>query len=242
MKWKYIWFFIIGLATFMSAVGLSLVLNITNEVSKEGDSKKYLLPKLPYAYDALEPYIDKETMRIHHDMHHQAYVNALNDTLKDYPELQGKPLEELLSNLDAVPKEIRTNVRNFGGGHLNHSMFWLMMSPNSSKVPKGEIKKAIDKSYASFDNFKEQFSTTAKKLFGSGWAWLCVDKNKNLLIVPSKDQDSPLSNGLIPILTLDVWEHAYYLKYQNRRPDYITNWWHVINWDYVEKNYLNAIK
>jgi len=194
------------------------------------------LPDLPYDYNALEPHIDARTMSIHHDKHHQGYVNNLNAALEKYPDLQNKALVELLSDLDAIPADIRTAVRNNGGGHANHSLFWPCMSPQGGGEPTGKLAEAINKSFGSFGSFKEQFSKAAATRFGSGWAWLCVDGGDKLVITSTPNQDNPVSEGLEPILGLDVWEHAYYLHYQNRRPDYIAAWWNVVNWDEVAKN------
>lgn len=202
----------------------------------------YSLPQLPYDYGALEPYIDAITMEIHHTKHHQAYIDNLNKALAQVPELQQKPLAELLSNLDAVPESVRTIIRNHGGGHYNHSAFWLYLAKNGGGEPKGPVGQEIKKIFGTFAAFQDQFNTAAKGVFGSGWAWLCVAQNGQLKIVPTPNQDTPLAQGLQPILGLDVWEHAYYLKYQNRRPDYINAWWHVINWERVEENYGGAIK
>ena len=188
------------------------------------------LPKLPYAVDALEPYIDAQTMTIHHDKHHQTYVNNLNAALEKHPELAGKSIEALLKDLNAVPEDIRTAIRNQGGGVWNHSMFWEIMAPKAGGAPKGELAKAIDASFKSFDAFKEEFTKAANGRFGSGWAWL-VKKGSGLAVVSTANQDNPMSEGLTPVLTLDVWEHAYYLKYQNRRADYVTAWWNLVNWD-----------
>ncbi len=192
------------------------------------------LPKLPYAVDALEPYIDAQTMTIHHDKHHNAYVTNLNAAIEKHPELAGKSLEALLRDLNAVPEDIRTAVRNHGGGTWNHSMFWEIMaaSAKAGGAPKGELAKAIDSAFTSFDNFKVEFEKAANTRFGSGWAWL-VRKGSGLAIVSSANQDNPMSDGQTPIMGLDVWEHAYYLKYQNRRAEYATAWWHVVNWDAV---------
>ena len=201
----------------------------------------YSLAALPYPYDALEPWIDTHTMELHHDKHQQAYIDGLNKTLAAYPELQAKPLIELLSNLDALPEGVRTGIRNSGGGELNHSMFWLMMKKNGGGEPKGKIAEEITKKFGSFVAFKEEFSNAAKTRFGSGWAWLCLDKKSHLTITSTANQDTPFSNGLIPLLGLDVWEHAYYLTYENRRPEYITAWWHVVNWDQVEENYRTTL-
>ncbi len=190
------------------------------------------LPKLPYAVDALEPYIDAQTMTIHHDKHHNAYVTSLNAAIEKHPELASKSLEALLRDLKAVPEDIRTAVRNHGGGAWNHSMFWEVMAPKAGGVPKGELAKAIDSAFTSFDNFQAEFEKAANTRFGSGWAWL-VKKGSGLAVVSSANQDNPMSDGQTPIMGLDVWEHAYYLKYQNRRAEYVTNWWNVVNWNAV---------
>ncbi len=190
------------------------------------------LPKLPYAVDALEPYIDAQTMTIHHDKHHNAYVTNLNAAIEKHPELASKSLEALLRDLNAVPEDIRAAVRNHGGGTWNHSMFWEIMAPKAGGAPKGELAKAIDSAFTSFDNFKAEFEKAANTRFGSGWAWL-VKKGSGLAVVSSANQDNPMSDGQTPIMGLDVWEHAYYLKYQNRRAEYATAWWNVVNWDAV---------
>lgn len=203
---------------------------------------EYKLPPLPYAYDALEPYIDARTMEIHYTKHHQGYVNSLNKTLQNYPNLQTMTPEELLKELHAMPEVIRTAVRNYAGGDANHTLFWRIMKKDGGGQPRGMIADAIKKLFGNFGALQEQFNTTAKTVFGSGWAWLCVDREGDLVIISSSDQDSPVSQGLSPILGLDVWEHAYYLQYQNRRPDYITAWWHVINWEQVEEYYRAIIK
>ncbi|MBZ9686955.1 superoxide dismutase [Clostridium estertheticum] len=203
---------------------------------------KFELPKLSYEYGSLEPYIDAKTMEIHHSKHHQAYVNNLNAALDKYPELYDKGLEWLIKNLEEIPLDIRVAVRNNGGGHLNHSMFWSVMSPVKAGTPKLELIKAIDEKFGNFEAFKGEFAKAATTRFGSGWAWLAINKNKELEVISTANQDNPISDGLIPILGLDVWEHAYYLKFQNRRPDYISEWWNVVNWDYVSDLYLNAIK
>lgn len=197
----------------------------------------YTLPPLPYAFGALEPYIDALTMEIHHDRHQQGYINNLNKALESYPELQQKPLAELLQNLNTVPEKIRTAIGNNGGGTYNHTMFWHWMSPKGGGQPKGPVGDAIKKQFATFEAFQEKFNAAAKTRFGSGWAWLSVNKNGDLVVSSTANQDSPLSEGLQPILGLDVWEHAYYLKYQNRRPDYISAWWHVVNWEQVQALY-----
>lgn len=195
------------------------------------------LPKLPYSYEALEPHIDARTMEIHHTKHHQTYVNNLNAALEKHHNLQTKSVEELIKDLNAVPEDIRTAVRNNGGGHLNHSMFWPMMSSHGGGEPKGDLVAAIKSAFGDFASFKDQFSKAAAGRFGSGWAWLCIDKSGKLVINSTPNQDNPISDGLKPILGLDVWEHAYYLKYQNRRADYVAAWWNVVNWEQVAKNY-----
>lgn len=194
------------------------------------------LPQLPYAYDALEPHIDKETMNIHHTKHHNTYVTNLNNAIQGNAELESKSVEDIVANLDAVPEAIRTAVRNNGGGHANHSLFWQVLSPNGGGAPSGELADAITKKFGSFESFKEEFNKAATTRFGSGWAWLVVN-NGELEVTSTPNQDSPLSEGKTPVLGLDVWEHAYYLKYQNRRPEYITSFWNVVNWDEVTKRY-----
>jgi Fe-Mn family superoxide dismutase len=198
------------------------------------------LPQLPYAYDALEPHIDKETMNIHHTKHHNTYVTNLNNAIQGNAELESKSVEDIVANLDAVPEAIRTAVRNNGGGHANHSLFWQLLSPNGGGAPSGELADAITKKFGSFESFKEEFNKAATTRFGSGWAWLVVN-NGELEVTSTANQDSPLSEGKTPVLALDVWEHAYYLKYQNRRPEYITSFWNVVNWDEASKRY-NAAK
>ena len=198
------------------------------------------LPDLPYGYDALEPHIDAETMRIHHTKHHQGYVNNLNAALEKHPELGEKTVEQLLSDLDSVPQDIRTAVRNNGGGHANHSLFWPCMAPGAGGAPSGELAAAVDSAFGSFDAFRESFAKAAATRFGSGWAWLCAGGGGELLITSTANQDNPVSEGLIPILGLDVWEHAYYLNYQNRRPDYVKAWWNVVNWERVGENFAGA--
>ena len=199
------------------------------------------LPKIPYAYDALEPFIDKQTMDIHHTKHHKTYINKLNAALEGHEDLKKKPVEDLLKNLSAVPEAIRTAVRNHGGGHHNHSLFWQMMAPKAGGNPTGVVAEEINKKFGSFEKFKEQFSNSAIGVFGSGWAWL-VWNGKELEIVNTPNQDSPLSSGKTPLLGIDVWEHAYYLKNQNRRADYVTAFWNVVNWKQVDENLKNAKK
>lgn len=196
----------------------------------------YTLPDLPYAYDALEPYIDEETMHFHHDKHHNTYVTNLNAAIEKHPELGEKTVEALLADIDSIPEDIRGAVRNNGGGHANHSFFWKVMAPHAGGEPTGSIKDAIEAAFGSFDAFKTEFNAAATTRFGSGWAWLVVNKGK-LEVMSTGNQDSPLSEGKIPVLGLDVWEHAYYLKYKNVRPDYISAFWNLVNWDQVNKNF-----
>lgn len=199
----------------------------------------YTLPDLPYGYDALEPYIDVETMHLHHDKHHNTYVTNLNAAIEKYPELGEQSIEELVTNLNEVPEDIRTAVRNNGGGHANHSFFWKIMAPNAGGEPTGAIKEAIDQAFGSFEKMKEEFKTAATGRFGSGWAWLVLNNGK-LEITSTANQDSPLTDGKTPIIGLDVWEHAYYLKYKNLRPDYIAAFWDVVNWDQANENLAAA--
>ncbi len=202
-------------------------------------SKQFTTPDLPYAYDALEPYIDKETMMIHHDKHHAAYTTKLNAAADKHSELFDQGPEDLLKDLESVPEDIRMAVRNNGGGHVNHSLFWEVMGPDGGGQPQGELMEAIKKGFGSFNKFKEEFEQAATTQFGSGWAWLSVDGDK-LVVEKTPDQDTPLSSGRIPILALDVWEHAYYLKYKNLRPDYVKAFWKVINWQAVSQKYNSA--
>ena len=192
-------------------------------------------PPLPYDYNALEPHIDEATMRVHHDKHHQAYVDRANDALSG-TDLDGKPIEEVIRNLDQVPEDKRGAVRNNGGGHLNHSLFWESMSPDGGGAPDGELASAIDEAFGSFDSFKEKFEAAGAGQFGSGWAWLVLDGG-SLAVTSTPNQDNPVSNGQTPLLGVDVWEHAYYLKYQNKRPDYIDAWWNTVNWTRVGDGY-----
>ncbi|WP_221469392.1 superoxide dismutase [Cohnella nanjingensis] len=197
----------------------------------------HVLPALPYANDALEPHIDAQTMEIHHDRHHNTYVTNLNKALESAPELAEKSIEDLISDLNAVPESIRTAVRNNGGGHANHSLFWEVIGPNAGGAPTGALAAAIDSELGGFDKFKESFAAAATTRFGSGWAWLAVGKDGKLKVYSLPNQDSPIMEGDTPLLGLDVWEHAYYLKYQNKRPDYIGAFWNVVNWDAVAKRY-----
>jgi len=197
----------------------------------------FTLPPLPYDYKALEPHIDEQTMRIHHDKHHGTYVTNLNAALEPHADLQKKSVEELIANIDALPEAIRTPVRNNGGGHVNHTFFWEIMTPGGSKEPAGSLAEAIGKTFGGFTQFKELFAKACAGRFGSGWGWLTLDRSGTLAIESTANQDTPLMSGKIPVLGCDVWEHAYYLKYQNRRPDYVAAWWNVVNWSEVGKRY-----
>lgn len=235
----------VGVLVILGMVGVSLYTMhiIQNRLRNQGEVSMhypYSLPSLSYSYDALEPHIDALTMEIHHTKHHQTYIDNLNKALEKYPDLQKKDLNELLMNLDQVPQEVRNAVKNHGGGHANHSLFWTYMSPQGGGQPSGELAQKINEKFGSFEEFKQQFNDKAKSVFGSGWAWLCLDKDGALVLITTGNQDSPLSQGLTPIMGLDVWEHAYYLKYQNRRPDYISAWWQVIDWPRIEQNYQDT--
>ena len=198
---------------------------------------KFTLPELPYSYDALEPYIDAKTMEIHHTKHHNTYVTNLNKALEGHPNLQDKTLEELLSDLDQIPENIRIAVQNNGGGHLNHSLFWGYMTPGSQKEPSGKLEKEINSVFGSFGAFKEEFAKAALARFGSGWVWLVKDEAGKLKIYSTPNQDNPITDGYQAVLGLDVWEHAYYLKYQNKRADYVGNWWNVVNWEKISLDF-----
>ncbi len=198
------------------------------------------LPALPYDYSALEPYIDTQTMQLHHDKHHAAYVNNLNAALKDNSELASLSVEHLVRRLNEVPENIRAAVRNNGGGHVNHTMFWQIMKPNGGGEPTGELASAISQAFGSFDAFKTAFNDAGVKRFGSGWTWLVLDRSGKLSVMSTANQDSPLTDGLHPVMGNDVWEHAYYLKYQNRRPDYLNAWWNVVNWDEIARRYAHG--
>jgi Fe-Mn family superoxide dismutase len=206
------------------------------------DKPGFTLPKLPYAYDALEPTIDKLTMEIHHDKHHQAYVDNLNKALASEPDLLKMPIDAILRNIDKVKPEIKQAVINNGGGHANHTMFWEIMGPKGGGKPAGDLAKAIDSTFTSLDKLQEQINAAGLARFGSGWSWLIVGKDKKLAVISSANQDSPLMTGATPILGIDVWEHAYYLKYQNRRGDYVKAWWNVVNWNAVSDRFNKAMK
>lgn len=222
---------------------LLLLLVILNVINIQSMVKyPYVVPPLPYAYNALEPYIDEPTMKLHHDAHHKTYVDNLNAALKNDTKLQKKDLDYLLRNLDGIEDDkAKTAITNNGGGHWNHSFFWKIMKPNGGGLPKNNLNKAIKKQFGSFKKFKENFNEEAKKVFGSGWAWLCLNTNGELVIMSTPNQESPISQNLEPIIGLDVWEHAYYLKYNNKRVDYISSWWNVINWDQAEINFKNIM-
>jgi superoxide dismutase, Fe-Mn family len=211
------------------------------EAQGTAQAAPYTVPPLPYAFDALEPYIDAKTMEIHHDKHHGAYVKNLNAALEGHADLSKLSVEALISELDSVPENIRTAVRNNGGGHANHSLFWKIMKKGGGGEPKGEIAEAIKSTFGSFNEFKAKFNDAATKRFGSGWAWLQV-KGGKLGIESTPNQDNPLMSGAKPVMGIDVWEHAYYLKYQNRRPEYIEAWWNIVNWDQINQNYAAAKK
>jgi superoxide dismutase, Fe-Mn family len=202
----------------------------------------YELPPLPYSFDALEPHIDAKTMEIHHDKHHQAYITNANNALKDFPDLAAKPVEVLIADLSVVPEKIRVAVRNNAGGHANHSFFWKILGPNAGGAPTGKLAEAIDSTFGGLEPFKEKLQAAGAARFGSGWAWLVVDKTGKLEIVSTANQDSPITDGLKPVLGVDVWEHAYYLKYNNRRPEYLQAWWNVVNWDEINKRYQASLK
>jgi superoxide dismutase, Fe-Mn family len=210
-------------------------------LAQDTPSGPFTLPPLPYDYNALEPYIDAETMTFHHDKHHAAYIKKLNEAVGKYPELASRSAEDLLKNLSSLPKDIQSTVRNNGGGHVNHTMFWQIMSPDGGGQPTGSIAQAITQAFGSFKAFQEQFNDAGAKQFGSGWAWLVLDGNKQLKVMGLPNQDSPLMEGMSPIMGNDVWEHAYYLTYRNKRDEYLKNWWNVVNWEEIDKRYAAAL-
>jgi len=212
----------------------------TLNFSKERYFMAYELPPLPYDYSALEPYIDTQTMQLHHDKHHAAYVTNVNAALQNNSEFASLPIDELVRRLNDVPENIRTAVRNNGGGHANHSMFWKIMTPNGGGEPTGELASAIQQAFGSFDAFKTALNDAGVKRFGSGWTWLVLDRNGKLQVMSTANQDSPLTEGLYPVMGNDVWEHAYYLKYQNRRPEYLNAWWNVVNWNEIARRYAEG--
>ena len=211
--------------------------SLSGEPASTGTIGPYTLPPLPYGYDALEPYIDAQTMHLHHDKHHASYVEKLNAAVVGHPDLAKKNVDDLIADLNSVPEDIRTAVRNQGGGHANHSFWWQILSQKGGTAPKAQLAKDIDAQFGSFDTFQAEFSKAAASVFGSGWAWLTLSHTGKLAVETSGNQDSPLSHGVTPILGIDVWEHAYYLKYQNRRPEYVSAFFHVVNWDYVSGQY-----
>ncbi len=223
----------------LAATAFATSTSLTTRSSSAAALAAHELPKLPYAYDALEPHIDARTMEIHHSRHHQAYVTNLNNALADHSNLAGMSLEQLIRGIDSVPESIRTAVRNNGGGHINHNLFWEIMAPNKGGEPRGNVAEAIQAKFGDWDQFKQLFSQAAMTRFGSGWAWLVVGSN-GLEVMSTANQDSPLMEGLTPILGLDVWEHAYYLHYQNRRADYVEAWWNLVNWEKVDDLYKKA--
>ena len=216
------------------------ILSDAKSTIAQASSPEFTLPPLPYEYDALSAYIDRATMTIHHDKHHAGYVENLNEAIALHPELEGKSVEELLTGLDTVPEDIRTTIRNNGGGHANHTMFWSIMTPNSPAEPQGEIAEAIATTFGDFATFQDEFNTAGKNQFGSGWAWLVLNRDGSLEVTSTANQDSPLINDQYPVMGNDVWEHAYYLKYQNKRADYLDAWWNVVNWDEVNNRYQAA--
>jgi len=229
-----------GLALTGGGVQLHALAQVSTSPTSARATGPYTLPPLPYAYDALEPYIDAETMHLHHDKHHASYVEHLNAAVAGHPEIAGKSVDYLLAHLDTVPESIRLAVRNQGGGDANHSFWWPTLSRSGGDAPKAELAKDIDAQFGSFSQFQQQFSKAAGGVFGSGWAWLTLGGNGKVQIETSANQDSPISNDRTPILGLDVWEHAYYLKYQNRRPEYVAAFFHIVNWDYVSGLYARA--
>jgi len=236
--------FLLGATTGAAAMGTFSTASAATslaENSKQAATKDaFQLEPLPYAYNALEPHIDAETMRFHHDRHYATYIKNLNEALNKYPQLKNRSAENILANINSVPQDVRTKVRNNGGGYVNHKMFWEIMGPNAGGAPTGPIADAIDKTFGSFDAFKKQFNAAGSDRFGSGWAWLVRNKNNQLQIISTANQDSPFIDGLYPIMGNDVWEHAYYLKYQNRRADYLTAWWNVVNWQEVNNRFAQA--
>ncbi|MEM6614427.1 MAG: superoxide dismutase [Cyanobacteria bacterium P01_C01_bin.72] len=230
----------IASATSYHTADVNSMLSPQRVLVAQTNNDEFTLPPLPYDYDALSTYIDSDTMTLHHDKHHAGYVKNLNTAIALHPELKGKSVEELLLDLDNIPADIMTTVRNNGGGHANHSMFWSIMTPNSQGEPTGEIAAAINSTFGDFATFQTEFNTAGKKQFGSGWAWLVMNSDGTLEITSTANQDSPFLSGKYPIMGNDVWEHAYYLKYQNKRGDYLDAWWNVVNWDEVNSRFQAA--
>jgi Fe-Mn family superoxide dismutase len=228
--------------TLLPVPAILLAAALTAAASDTPPSGPFTLPELPYAYDALEPHIDAKTMEIHHNKHHAAYVNNANKALAGNEDLSKMSVWDLVAHLDEVPEEIRTTLRNNAGGHANHSLFWLMMKPGGGGRPSGELAEAIDENFGSFEEFEKEFSAAAMKVFGSGWAWLSITPDGEMVIETTPNQDNPMMNGGHPLLGLDVWEHAYYLKNQNRRAEYVEAWWNVVDWDYVAQRYAEGKK
>ena len=225
----------------ISTIALGTFAKTSLAQSLDGSDGPFELTPLPYDYNALEPYIDEETMRFHHDKHYASYTNNLNKAVSTYPELASKSAEDILRDFDNVPEDIATTIRNNGGGYVNHKMFWEIMSPDGGGEPTGELASAINDAFGSFEAFKEEFNTAGSQQFGSGWAWLVLDGNNQLQVMGTANQDSPLMNGMSPIMGNDVWEHAYYLKYRNARGEYLNQWWNVVNWDEVNNRYQQAL-
>lgn len=225
----------------ISTIALGTFAKTSLAQSLDGSDGPFELTPLPYDYNALEPYIDEETMRFHHDKHYASYTNNLNKAVSAYPELASKSAEDILRDFDNVPEDIATTIRNNGGGYVNHKMFWEIMSPDGGGEPTGELASAINDAFGSFEAFKEEFNTAGSQQFGSGWAWLVLDGNNQLQVMGTANQDSPLMNGMSPIMGNDVWEHAYYLKYRNARGEYLNQWWNVVNWDEVNNRYQQAL-
>lgn len=225
----------------ISTIALGTFAKTSLAQSLDGSDGPFELTPLPYDYNALEPYIDEETMRFHHDKHYAGYTKNLNKAVSAYPELASKSPEDILRDFDNVPEDIATTIRNNGGGYVNHKMFWEIMSPDGGGEPTGELASAINDSFGSFEAFKEEFNTAGSQQFGSGWAWLVLDGNNQLQVMGTANQDSPLMNGMSPIMGNDVWEHAYYLKYRNARGEYLNQWWNVVNWDEVNNRYQQAL-
>jgi superoxide dismutase, Fe-Mn family len=233
--------FLVLLGSTTSAAALGMFPKNSLAQPTTGEQKPFAVIELPYAYNALEPHIDEETMRFHHDKHYVAYTTKFNEAVNKYPQLANKSAEEIIGDLDSLPEDIRTTVRNNGGGYVNHTMFWQIMAPNAGGQPTGELAKAIESAFGSFAEFKTAFNDAGSKQFGSGWSWLVLDKSKQLKVMSTPNQDSPLMMGMYPIMGNDVWEHAYYLKYRNDRAKYLETWWNVVNWDEVNKRYQQAM-
>jgi Fe-Mn family superoxide dismutase len=234
--------FLLLLGATTGTAALGLLPRTSFAQGEENTETPFSAIPLPYEYNALEPYIDAETMRFHHDKHYTTYTKKLNAAVNQYPELANKSAEQLISDIDSLPKDVQKTIRDNGGGYVNHTLFWLIMRPNGGGNPTGEIASAIEQSFGSFDAFKTAFNEAGSKQFGSGWAWLVLDRNMQLKVMSTPNQDSPLMMGMTPIMGNDVWEHAYYLKYRNERTKYLENWWNVVNWDEINKRYQAAME